>query len=75
MKLFIGLKRGLRFAVSPRAGKNQHAVGVQDSYKKGLGKPRPRVLSRNTLLHECCRPKGGLVRIDLNCSRVIHLYR
>ena len=26
MKLFIGFKRGLRFAGSQRAGKNQHKV-------------------------------------------------
>jgi hypothetical protein len=75
MKLFIAFKRGLRFAGSQRAGINQHTVRRAGFEKKGPGNRRPLVSVRNTLLHECCRPKGGLVSIGLNCCKVVRLYR
>jgi hypothetical protein len=56
MELFIGLKRGLRFAVPQCVGKTGIKQAMQDSYEKGPANRLVPSLSRNTLLHECCRP-------------------
>jgi hypothetical protein len=42
MKLFIVLKRGLRFAISQRTGMNQHKVGGPRFVQEGTSNGRSR---------------------------------